>query len=57
MPGPLENIRVIAFTHVLNGPFCTMLLGHLAAEIIKIEPQAATAITTTAPGAYRSGAR
>ena len=38
MPGPLENIRVIDFTHALNGPFCTMLLGHLGAEVIKIEP-------------------
>jgi crotonobetainyl-CoA:carnitine CoA-transferase CaiB-like acyl-CoA transferase len=40
MPGPLENIRVIDFTHALNGPFCTMLLGHLGAEVIKIEPPA-----------------
>jgi crotonobetainyl-CoA:carnitine CoA-transferase CaiB-like acyl-CoA transferase len=38
MAGALADVRIIDFTHVLNGPFCTMLLGHLGAEVIKIEP-------------------
>ncbi len=34
---PLEHIKVIDLTRILSGPFCTMLLNDLGAEIIKIE--------------------
>ena len=51
MNGPLSGIRVLALSQFIAGPFGSMLLGDMGAEVIKIEPPEPTANRTFAgPG-------
>jgi crotonobetainyl-CoA:carnitine CoA-transferase CaiB-like acyl-CoA transferase len=38
LTAPLAGLRVVDFTHLVAGPFCTMLLSDAGASVFKIEP-------------------
>ncbi len=60
--GPLEGVRVADFTWVWAGPFCTLQLAHLGAEVIRVETATRPCVTRMLPpwangefGVNRSG--
>lgn len=47
--GPLAGIRVIDLTQMLAGPYCSMMLSDMGAEIIKVEPIGGDQTRRTSP--------
>ena len=55
MSMPLEGIRVLDLSRILAGPFCTMMLGDMGAEVIKVENPVGGDDTRGWPPFYEGG--
>ena len=52
----LNNLKVLAFTHYLQGPSCAQIFGDLGADVIKIEsPKGAFERSWSGPGSFVNG--
>ncbi len=55
MAMPLEGMRVLDLSRILAGPFCSMMLGDMGAEIIKVENPKGGDDTRSWPPFYEGG--
>ena len=46
---PLQGVRVVDVTTSFAGPYCTMLLGALGADVVKVEPLSGDEARTWGP--------